>query len=65
MYVHTLLVACCYVTSKHPPDYSIIPHVLILLVKVHLIVFLHYGMDVDVSFPLSQLVAIGKNNIHY
>ena len=39
--------------------------VLLLLVKVPLIVFLHYGLYVDVSLPLSQLVALGKNNIHY
>ena len=40
-------------------------HVLLLLVHVPLIVFLHYGLYVDVSLPLSQLVALGKNNIHY
>ena len=40
-------------------------HVLLLLVKVSLIVFLHYGMDVDVSLSLSQLVALGKNHVHY
>ena len=39
--------------------------VLFLLVKVPLIVFLHYGLYVDVFLPLSQLVALGKNHKHY
>ena len=39
--------------------------ILLLLIKVPLIVFLHYGLYVNVSAPLSQLVAFGKNNIHY
>ena len=40
-------------------------HVLLLLVKVPLIVFLHYDMYVDVSVLFSQLVVLGKNDIHY
>ena len=45
---------------------SYFSHVLLLqLVKVPLIVFLHYEVYVDVFVPLSQLVALGKNNIHY
>ena len=45
--------------------YLVHAHVLLLLVKVPLIVFLHYEMYVDVLVPLSQLVALGKNNMHY
>ena len=33
-------------------------HVLLLLVKVSLIMFLHYGLYVDVPLPLSQLVSL-------
>ena len=44
---------------------SYFSHVLLLLVKVPLIVFLHYEMYVDMFVPLSQLIALGKNNIHY
>ena len=43
---------------------GIFSHVLLLLVKVPLIVFLCYGLDVDVSVPLSQPVALGKYNVH-
>ena len=39
--------------------------ILLLPVKVPLIVFLHYKVYVDVFVPLSQLVALGKDNIYY
>ena len=41
------------------------PHVLLLLVKVPFIVFLYYGLNVDMSVLLSQLVVFGKNNEQY
>ena len=40
-------------------------HVLLLLVKVSLVMFLHYGLYVDVPLPLSQLVSLGSNNKYY
>lgn len=33
-------------------------HVLFFLVHVPLVVFLHYGLDVDVPLPFSQLVSL-------
>ena len=38
-------------------------HVLLLLVKVSLVMFLHYGLYVDVPLPLSQLVSLGNNTL--
>ena len=40
-------------------------HVLLLLVKVPLIVFLCYGLNIDMSLPFSHLVALGKNDEQY
>ena len=41
------------------------PHVLLLLVKVPLIVFFCYGLNIDMSVPFSHLVALGKSNEQY
>ena len=58
-------VSACAILSILFTNNGNIPHVLFLLVKVPLIVLLYYMAWMLMCLPLSQLVALGKNNIHY
>ena len=48
-----------FVCVAHVSNFS---HVLLLLVQVSLIMFLCYGLYVDVPLPFSQLVSLGSNS---
>ena len=47
---------------RHVSSFS---HMLLLLVKVSLVMFLYYGLYVDMPLPLSQLVSFGSNSEQY
>ena len=57
-------VSACAILSILFTNNSNSPHVLFLSVKVPLIVLLYYMAWMLMCLPLSQLVALGKNNIH-
>ena len=62
IFYYIMLVTFCCVVWISANRFS---SALLLLVKVPLIVFLYYGLCIDMFLPLSQLVALGKNHKHY
>ena len=54
-----------FLLVKLEPCIGSLSHVLLLLVKVPLVVFLYYCLYVDVPLPLSQLVSFSSNDVRY